>query len=92
MEKITTSLDQHGRMLIPVQVREKFNLAPGDKVILEMSNNALKILNVNHLIDEMHNIFTKNNNGKKISEVEEFIKNKREDFTIEQARSIGNEQ
>lgn len=92
MEKITTSLDQHGRMLIPAQIRERFNIEPGDKVVLEMNDDALKILNVNHIVDEMHSIFTKNQNGKKGSTVEEFIEDKRKDFKIEQARGIKDEQ
>ena len=70
MEKITTSLDQHGRMLIPAQIREKFNIEPGDRVILEMNDDALKILNVNHIVDEMHSIFTKNRNVKEASMVD----------------------
>jgi bifunctional DNA-binding transcriptional regulator/antitoxin component of YhaV-PrlF toxin-antitoxin module len=27
-EKIITSLDQHGRMLIPSNIRERFNISP----------------------------------------------------------------
>ena len=92
MEKITTSLDQHGRMLIPAQIREKFNIEPGDKVVLEMNDDALKILNVNHIVDEMHSIFTKNQNVKKDSTVEEFIEDKRKDFKIEESRGIKDEQ
>jgi len=91
MEKITTNLDQHGRILIPAQIRERFNIELGDKVVLEMKGDALKILNVNHIVDEMHNIFTKNQNVKKGSMVDEFIGDKRREFKIEESRGTKNE-
>ena len=31
MERLTTSMDRHGRMLIPAYIREKLNIHPGEK-------------------------------------------------------------
>ena len=45
-EKIITSLDQHGRMLIPSNIRERFNISPNDKVTIELTEDALVIRNV----------------------------------------------
>ena len=60
MEKLVTSMDQHGRVLIPSTIREMLNLQPGDKVNLEIYKNEVKIISANQIIDEMHAIFTKN--------------------------------
>jgi AbrB family looped-hinge helix DNA binding protein len=52
MERLTTSMDMHGRMLIPSHIRERPNIHPGEKVTLEIENNQIKIINANHVIDE----------------------------------------
>ncbi|ABV79744.1 Transcriptional regulator [Rickettsia bellii OSU 85-389] len=31
VERVLTSMDQHGRVLIPVSIRERFNMHPGEK-------------------------------------------------------------
>lgn len=90
-EKIITSLDQHGRMLIPSNIRERFNISPNDKVTIELTEDALVIRNVDYIINEMNAIFTKNKTVKKENIVEDFIKDKRKDFEIEQARENANE-
>ena len=90
-EKIITSLDQHGRMLIPSNIRERFNISPNDKVTIELTEDALVIRNVDYIINEMNAIFTKNQTVKKENIVEGFIKDKRKDFEIEQARENANE-
>jgi AbrB family looped-hinge helix DNA binding protein len=90
-EKIITSLDQHGRMLIPSNVRERFNISPNDKVTIELTEDALVIRNVDYIINEMNAIFTKNQTVKKENIVEDFIKDRRKDFEIEQARENANE-
>jgi AbrB family looped-hinge helix DNA binding protein len=58
-EKIITSLDQHGRMLIPSYIRERFNISPNDKVTIELTEDALVIRNVDYIINVMNAIFTK---------------------------------
>jgi AbrB family looped-hinge helix DNA binding protein len=90
-EKIITSLDQHGRMLIPSNIRERFNISPNDKVTIELTEDALVIRNVDYIINEMNAIFTKNQTVKKENIVEDFIEDKRKDFKIEQARENTNE-
>lgn len=88
MEKLVTSIDQHGRVLIPVEVRQMFELFPGDKVNLEISDNALKIISANQVIDEMHSIFTKNKPTNKSSVVDDFISKKRAEYQIEENRNM----
>ncbi len=71
MEKLVTSMDQHGRVLIPSVIREKLNIQPGDKVNLEVYENEVKIISANQIIDEMYAIFTKNQNNRKDSVVDD---------------------
>lgn len=90
MKKLVTNMDQHGRVLIPSEVRERLNIQPGDKVNLEVYETELKIISANQIIDEMHAIFTKNQNGRKDLVVDDFINRKHEEYQIEEARSIKN--
>lgn len=83
-------MDQRGRVLIPSGVRERLNIQPGDKVNLEVYENAVKIINSNKIIDEMHAIFTKNQSDRKDSTVDDFINRKHEEYQIEEERSIKN--
>lgn len=90
MEKVTTNMDQHGRVLIPSEIRTMLNIQPGDKVNLEVYENEVKIISANQIIDEMHAIFTKNQNNKKDSIVDDFINKKHEEYKIEEERKIKN--
>jgi AbrB family looped-hinge helix DNA binding protein len=92
MEKLITNMDQHGRVLIPSSLREMLNIHPGDKVNIEVYENEIKIINANKIIDEMHAIFTKNQNSKKDSVVNDFINRKHEEYKIEEIRNTKNGQ
>lgn len=87
MERIITSIDLHGRMLIPSFIRERFNIHPGEKVTIEIDNDELKIVNADHLIDDMHEIFMKNHDNKKISIVDDFITKKHQEYIIEETKN-----
>lgn len=90
MERIVTSMDKHGRMLIPSSVREKFNMHPGEKITIEINDNEIKIINADHVIDEMHALFIQNQTDKKISVVDDFIAKKRQEYLLEEVRSNKN--
>jgi AbrB family looped-hinge helix DNA binding protein len=90
MAKLITNMDQHGRVLIPSEIREMLSLQPGDKVNLEVYENEVKIISSNKIIDEMHAIFTKNQSDRKDSVVEDFINRKHEEYQIEEERNIKN--
>lgn len=90
-EKIITSMDQHGRVLIPSEIRERLSLHPGDKINLEVYANEVKIISANQVIDEMHAIFTKNQTNRKDSVVDDFINRKRQEYKIEEERSTKND-
>lgn len=86
MERIVTSMDQHGRMLIPSLIRERLKMHPGEKITIEIDNNNIKVINADHIIDEMHQLFTKKQTNKKTSIVDDFITTKRQDYLLEESR------
>ncbi len=90
MKKLVTNMDQHGRVLIPSEIRERLNIQPGDKVNLEVYEHEVKIISANQIIDEMYSIFTKNQSDRKYSVVDDFINRKHEEYKIEEERSIQN--
>ena len=90
MKKLVTNMDQHGRVLIPSEIRERLNIQPGDKVNLEVYENEVKIISANQVIDEMHAIFIKNQSDRKDSAVDDFINRKHAEYQIEEERSIKN--
>ncbi|WP_235364364.1 AbrB/MazE/SpoVT family DNA-binding domain-containing protein [Rickettsia felis] len=53
MERIVTNMDQHGRVLIPVSIRERFNIHPGEKITIEIENSEIKIVSVDSIIDDL---------------------------------------
>jgi len=87
MKRIITSMDRHGRMLIPASVRERCNLHFGEKIIIEVNHNDIKIVNADHIIDEMHTIIMKNQTNKNKSILDDFLDTKRKEFLIEEKRS-----
>lgn len=87
MERIVTSMDMHGRVLIPVVIRERFNMHPGEKITIEIDRNDIRIINADHVIDEMHELFTKNQTKQKVSIVEDFISTKRQEYIVEESRN-----
>ena len=66
------------------------NINPGEKIALEIEDNQIKIINADHVIDEMHRIFTKNQMSKKDSHVDDFINQKHEEYNIEKSRDQKN--
>jgi AbrB family looped-hinge helix DNA binding protein len=88
VERLTTSMDQHGRMLIPSHIRQKLNINPGEKITLEIDQDNIRVINANHVIDEMHALFTKNQSVKNDSVVDDFINQKRQEYTTEESRDV----
>ncbi len=86
MQKIITHIDQNGRMLIPIAIREKLNIHPGEKIALEINDNIMKIISVDNTIDEMNKLFMKNRTKKVVSIVDDFIEKKHQEFLIEENR------
>lgn len=85
-QKIITHIDQNGRMLIPIAIREKLNIHPGEKIALDINNNIIKIISVDNTIDEMNKLFMKNRTKKVVSIVDDFIEKKHQEFLIEENR------
>lgn len=88
MERLITSVDGHGRMLIPSHIRQRLNIHPGEKITLEIDKNNIRVINANHVIDEMHALFTKNQSVKNNSVVDDFINQKRQEYSVEESRDV----
>lgn len=90
MERIITSIDQHGRMLVPLSVRTRYNMHPGEKITIEINDDEIKIINADQVIDEMHELFIKKQTNKKNSIVDDFIAKKCQEYLVEEERSNKN--
>jgi AbrB family looped-hinge helix DNA binding protein len=44
MSRMTTTLDEQGRLGIPVEVRRSLGLKPGDQVVLELDERDVSLL------------------------------------------------
>jgi AbrB family looped-hinge helix DNA binding protein len=77
-------------MLIPSHIRERLNIHPGEKITLEIEQDQIKIINADHVIDEMYALFTKNQTVTEGSVVDDFINQKRQEYLIEETRDIKN--
>lgn len=86
MERVVARVDQHGRMLIPAHIRAELGIHPGERVTLEINNGLIKVINFSDIIDQAHAIFTKNRPSKQGSRVDEFLKQRREEYLIEERR------
>jgi AbrB family looped-hinge helix DNA binding protein len=43
-------------MLIPSNIRERFNISPNDKVTIELTEDALIIRNVDYIINDKYKL------------------------------------
>ena len=92
MKKLITNMDQHGRIMIPSEVRKLLNIKPGDKVNLEIYVDEVKIIDANKVISQMHSIFTKNRSDRKEVIVDDLDDRKNEEYQMQEARGIKDEQ
>jgi bifunctional DNA-binding transcriptional regulator/antitoxin component of YhaV-PrlF toxin-antitoxin module len=90
MVNLTANMDKYGKVLIPLQIREIFNIQPGDIINLEVHKNGAKVINTDQMneqvIDEMHAVFTKHRPNRKGSIVEDFINRKKQEYKMEEAK------
>ena len=89
MVNLTASMDEYGKVLIPLQIREKFNIQAGDMINLEIYKNGAKIIHTGQMdkqvIDKMHAIFTKHRPNRKDSIVDDFINKKKQEYKMEES-------
>lgn len=53
---IRTHIDNNGRLLIPAELRKKFDLKNGSAVVIRVIDNEVKLINVSQMINEAQNI------------------------------------
>lgn len=81
------NIDNRGRIPLPLNVRKELDLSSGDTVVLRVINGELKILSMLHLIKEVQDCFSKYKKDN-VSMVDEFIKMKREEATLENDNAL----
>ena len=81
-------IDQHGRVLIPVAMRKELNLHAGDRIVLRVINREIHLLSLDKVIDDSQILFKKLTNAG-ISDVDEFIADRKKEFLLETSKFNG---
>jgi AbrB family looped-hinge helix DNA binding protein len=79
---IRTHIDNNGRLLIPAELRKKYNLNVGDAVVIRIIDNEIKLVNMKQMISEVQDIVRKYV-PKDVSLVEELRKMREEELALE---------
>lgn len=53
---IRTHIDGNGRLLLPVEIRRKYNLNNGSPVVIRIINDEIKLVNVSQIIAETRDL------------------------------------
>lgn len=57
--EIRTHIDHNGRLLIPSQVRKRFNMKAGDAFVLRVIDNEIKVVSLNQVLSEVQDLVSK---------------------------------
>lgn len=87
---IRTHIDNNGRLLIPAEVRKKYNLKNGSPVVIRIIGNELKLVNVSQMISETRDLVRKYI-PEGIDLVAELRKMREEDLSLETKDRIDKE-
>ncbi len=69
MTSYRAKIGPSGRLVIPAPQRKELGLKPGDRVIMRVENNELRISSVNHSIERVQALVGKyNRKGENLSE------------------------
>jgi AbrB family looped-hinge helix DNA binding protein len=69
MTSYRAKIGPSGRLVIPAPQRKELGLKPGDRVIMRVENNELRISSVNHSIERVQALVRKyNRKGENLSE------------------------
>ena len=86
-----TFLDQNGRILIPAPMRKELNLHSGDRMAIRIINGELHLLSLDKVINDTQALFKKLTKPE-ISDVDEFIAEKRKEALLEESKFNKNNQ
>lgn len=56
---VRTHIDNNGRLLIPAELRKKYNLQSGSSVVIRVVNNELKIVSIAEVLSEAKQLVRK---------------------------------
>ena len=71
---IKSYIDDSGRIVIPIKLRQKLNLNPKDKVTLSCSGDKLTVTSLRSHIEEARNILAKYGNKDLLGELKSMRK------------------
>jgi AbrB family looped-hinge helix DNA binding protein len=86
MEPCTTTIDKHGRVVIPAEHRRALGLQGGDTVVLILKGNELQLVSQQAALKRAQDIVMKHTGGKG-SLVEELLAERRAEVAGEQLGS-----
>ncbi|WP_039455622.1 hypothetical protein [Candidatus Jidaibacter acanthamoebae] len=57
--ELRTHIDIHGKLLIPSQIRKQLKMRAGDAFVLRVVDNEIRIINLNQVLSEVHDLVSK---------------------------------
>jgi AbrB family looped-hinge helix DNA binding protein len=88
---LRTTIDSHGRMLIPSSIRKLLDYRTGDTIIIRAINKELHALKLEQVVAEAQAIISQYVEADK-SMLEEFLQMRREEFAKEEASKLEEKQ
>lgn len=75
-----------GRITIPIHVREHFGLNEGDKLVMHIDDEDIRLQTQQQALDEARALIHQHTNGKGLGSVEDFLRERREEAKREDAK------
>ncbi len=85
MEEIRTSIDNHGKVLIPAKLRKELQFKRGDILVVRKVNNELRLMSLNSVLSKIQHDFKLRSTSKK-SAVSEFLELKKNENQLEERK------
>lgn len=73
-----TNIDQHGRILIPAQIRKELGCKSGDIFVIRVIEGEIRMLRLEEIVKKAQSLLAGKTEGK-LSMVEEFLKMRQEE-------------
>jgi bifunctional DNA-binding transcriptional regulator/antitoxin component of YhaV-PrlF toxin-antitoxin module len=85
-----TQMDKQGRIPIPYNVRKELKFHSGDSFVVRLINGELHLVSLDKVIEDAQAFFkTLKREGE--SMVDDFLKQKKEDYELEESKSLSSE-
>lgn len=85
MEGVRTSIDLHGKVLIPAKLRKELKFQQGDTLVIRKVGNELRLISLNSVLEKIQEDFKSRSKTKK-SAVAEFLADKKAEHAAEESQ------